>query len=202
MNPEMYGGETPPPHFMNYVSVENVDEVTTQEATLGATVVAPPMDIPNVGRFSAIQDPTGAIFSLISLNESYPPIPLTNDPGDITWYELNTKDIEKAKAFYNRLFGWEITGSNHNKDYFQITIEGIAFGGMLQINQDWGADWEKIPSSWLNYIAVENCDGSVKKIKENGGNICMDEFVVENVGKMAVGSDPTGAVFSVIQMLG
>ena len=34
---------------------------------LGGTIVMPPTDIPNVGRFCQIQDPTGAVFSVITL---------------------------------------------------------------------------------------------------------------------------------------
>lgn len=200
MQAEMYGGEIPPAHFMNYISVENVDEMTSKAFELNGKIISPPMDIPNVGRFSVIQDPTGAVFSLITLKETYPPSPVSSNPGELTWYELNTKNIEQAKSFYQEFLGWEINPSEHSKDYFSISLNGVSFGGMLQINQDWGEGWENIPSNWLNYIAVDNCDETVEKIKENGGNICIDNFVVENVGKMAVASDSIGAVFSIIQM--
>ncbi len=69
MNAEMYGGTLPPPHFTNYVAVDDVDEMAGKAFDLGGTIVVPPMDIPNVGRFAAIQDPTGAKFHLITLKE-------------------------------------------------------------------------------------------------------------------------------------
>jgi uncharacterized protein len=31
---------------------------------LGGKVIAPPMDIPDIGRFSIVQDPQGATFAL------------------------------------------------------------------------------------------------------------------------------------------
>lgn len=200
MQAEMYGGEMPPPHFMNYIAVENIDEMTSKVFDLNGKIVSPPMDIPNVGRFSVVEDLTGAVFSLITLKETYPPSPLSSNPGELTWYELNTKDIEKSKNFYQEFLGWEVNPSEHNKDYSNISINGVCFGGMLQITQDWGEGWENIPSHWLNYVAVADCDETVGKIKENGGNICIDNFVIENVGKMAVASDQAGAVFSIIQM--
>lgn len=61
------GKQVPPPHFMNYIAVEDVDETASQAFDLGGTIVVPPMDIPNVGRFCQIQDPTGATFSIITL---------------------------------------------------------------------------------------------------------------------------------------
>jgi predicted enzyme related to lactoylglutathione lyase len=67
MTPEMFGGHMPPPHFMNYVSVTNVDETASKVEDLGGKIVSPPMDIPNVGRFCVIQDPTGAHVALLTL---------------------------------------------------------------------------------------------------------------------------------------
>lgn len=67
---EMCGGnEPPPPHFINYISVDNVDESASKAFELGGKIVAPPMDIPNVGRFALIQDPTGANVAFITLKE-------------------------------------------------------------------------------------------------------------------------------------
>lgn len=68
MTPEMCGGETPPPpHFMSYIAVDNVDETASKAVELGGKLVVPPTDIPNVGRFCMIEDPTGAAFSALTL---------------------------------------------------------------------------------------------------------------------------------------
>jgi uncharacterized protein len=70
MTPEMCGvEEIPPPHFMNYIYVNNVDELANKAADLGGKIVSPPADIPNVGRFAMIQDPTGAMFAILTLKE-------------------------------------------------------------------------------------------------------------------------------------
>ena len=64
IDPQWFGGNPPPPHFMNYVMVDDVDASTTKAAELGATVVRGPMDVPGVGRMAVIADPTGAHISL------------------------------------------------------------------------------------------------------------------------------------------
>src|SRR5690348_3805398 len=51
MRPEWYGGEMPKPHVNIYVAVDDVDETTRQAFELGGTILSPPADIPNVGRF-------------------------------------------------------------------------------------------------------------------------------------------------------
>lgn len=67
LNEKMCEGTVPPPHFMNYVAVTDVDESATKAFELGGKIISPPMDIPNVGRFCVVQDPTGASISMITL---------------------------------------------------------------------------------------------------------------------------------------
>lgn len=55
-----------PPHWMSYITVENVDDATKKAEELGATVCVPPSDIPDTGRFSVITDPTGATIALFA----------------------------------------------------------------------------------------------------------------------------------------
>ena len=64
VDPGWFGGNPPPPHYMNYVMVDDVDESTKRATELGATVTRGPMDIPGVGRMSIIADPTGAHIAL------------------------------------------------------------------------------------------------------------------------------------------
>jgi predicted enzyme related to lactoylglutathione lyase len=68
MGPE-YGGA--PSHWMAYVAVEDVDERARQVWELGGKVCVPPTDIPNVGRFCVVNDPTGATISLITLKGAH-----------------------------------------------------------------------------------------------------------------------------------
>ena len=63
INPDWFGGNPPPPHFMIYVAVDDVDENAKLAEELGGKIHKGPMDIPNVGRMCIIEDPTGAMFS-------------------------------------------------------------------------------------------------------------------------------------------
>jgi predicted enzyme related to lactoylglutathione lyase len=51
-------------HWLTYLHVKDVDASTRNARELGAKVIVEPRDIPNVGRFSAIDDPTGAGIAL------------------------------------------------------------------------------------------------------------------------------------------
>jgi predicted enzyme related to lactoylglutathione lyase len=52
--------------WLAYLHVARVDEATRNAVELGAQVRMQPTDIPKIGRFSVIADPTGAIVALFS----------------------------------------------------------------------------------------------------------------------------------------
>jgi predicted enzyme related to lactoylglutathione lyase len=62
-----------PPHWLAYFAVEDTDAKVKQANDLGGRTIAPPIDIPDTGRFAVIQDPQGAVFGIIKL--SNPPTP-------------------------------------------------------------------------------------------------------------------------------
>lgn len=53
-----------PPNWLPYFEVRDPDATATKAASLGGRPIVPPTDIPQVGRFSVIQDPQGAVFAI------------------------------------------------------------------------------------------------------------------------------------------
>jgi predicted enzyme related to lactoylglutathione lyase len=58
-----------PPHWLAYFAVDDTDAKVQKATELGGKIIAPPMDIPGTGRFAIIQDPQGAAFGIIKLNQ-------------------------------------------------------------------------------------------------------------------------------------
>lgn len=56
-----------PPNWGIYFAVDDCDATFALAQTLGGKVIVPPMDIPNIGRFCTLQDPQGAVFSVIKV---------------------------------------------------------------------------------------------------------------------------------------
>ncbi|MDO9075105.1 MAG: VOC family protein [Rubrivivax sp.] len=63
-NPE--GAPPMPPHWGAYITVSNVDETLGRCTTLGGKVLVPAMGIPGVGRMAVLQDPQGAVLSVMA----------------------------------------------------------------------------------------------------------------------------------------
>lgn len=121
------------------------------------------------------------------------------EPGTFCWIELSTSDRVAATRFYTQLFGWTTN---------ETPLGGGAVYVMLQKNgRDVGALYEMFPQQreegvppfWMSYVAVESADEMAEKAKQLGATVMKDAFDVMDVGRMAVLTDPVGAVFSLWQ---
>jgi predicted enzyme related to lactoylglutathione lyase len=68
MDPKWFGDSLPPPHFMTYIAVDDVDENARRAVELGGKLHKA-MDVPNVGRIAILEDPTGAMFATYKMQE-------------------------------------------------------------------------------------------------------------------------------------
>lgn len=119
--------------------------------------------------------------------------------GDICWYELSTPDLEKAKEFYGKSFGWKFTDHDMgDMKYSMIKINDKEFGGVWAIPKD---QTKQIPPHWMAYILVENLDDAVKKVTAQGASIMKPATQVSDFGRFAIITDPTGAHIALWQNL-
>ena len=54
-----------PPHWLPYVAIDDVDVTIGRAKKRGARIVAGPEDIPGIGRFGVLEDPTGAVLAIM-----------------------------------------------------------------------------------------------------------------------------------------
>jgi len=186
-----------PPHWMNYVLVEDVDAVAAGVEPAGGKLIWPPMDIPGVGRMAAFADPEGARLSLFQAGARAGRPDMGAAHGAFCWAELNTNDPEAAAAFYTAVLPWD----GHRSDsgphpYTEWLVGGRPVGGMIQIDRSWGP----VPAHWTTYFAVDDCDAAVARAVELGGSSKMPATTIDGVGRFALLDDPTGATFAVIEL--
>ena len=116
--------------------------------------------------------------------------------GTICWRELATKDLPAAMEFYSKLFGWTLEQTKITAiEYKEIQMNGVAYGGMMATDENWGP----VLSHWNTYVAVDNADETAEKIIANGGSIRVPPFDAPGVGRMSLVADPSGANFAIIQ---
>lgn len=59
-----------PPHWVVYFAVADCDAAAGRGSELGADLIVPATDVPEVGRFAWLRDPLGAVFGIIRLQDA------------------------------------------------------------------------------------------------------------------------------------
>jgi uncharacterized protein len=118
-------------------------------------------------------------------------------PGVPCWVDTSQPDPEAAVDFYRDLFGWQfedVMPPGSEGKYFIARIRG---GDVAAV----GSIPEAAPSeaAWNTYVWVESADETASKVRDAGGKVVMEPFDVMESGRMAVFSDPEGAIFCVWQ---
>ena len=110
--------------------------------------------------------------------------------------ELNTPDPEKAKAFYSKLFQWQLEDVPNpavlDGSYTLIRVEEGTGGGIMK--QIPGG-----PPGWLAYVQVDDIHATTQKAKSLGAEVMKDVTEVMGMGFLSFIRDPTGAVLGLWQ---
>jgi predicted enzyme related to lactoylglutathione lyase len=204
------------PAWNTYVSVADVDAVVPRVEAAGGTVVAPPFDVGPAGRMAVFADPEGAHFRVWQAGRTNG-VELVNAPGSWNWSDLETRDIEAAKAFYGAVFGWEfgevdlgqgpsamirVPGYGEHLDALNPgTLEGHKSMGAPEGFSD-AIGWMQPPARedgaarWAVTFSVADADESAVRARELGGTVLAEPFDVPYV-RMAVLRDPEGETFAI-----
>ncbi len=114
----------------------------------------------------------------------------------LSWNELQTRDLDGAKAFYNAVFGW--TYVVDKSGYVSCLADGRSQAGMMAIEESWG----DVPPNWTVYFLVEDAKPAAARAEELGGNVLVPPSPAGDIGEFAVLQDPQGGAFSVIRFDG
>ena len=193
MQPEM-AAQGVPSHWTSYVTVDDVDAMVKKVNALGGVVIAEPFDVFDSGRMLVLQDPTGATVALWQPN-THIGAGVVNTPGAMTWNELYTRDIAKARDFYSALLGWTFE-KMEGMEYYTISNKGRMNGGMMELSDEWG----DVPANWTVYFSVEDIEKTAKAIKANGGTLHGEITDAGGIGRFVMAADPTGATAAYIQL--
>jgi len=189
-----------PSAWSSYIKVEDADATTQQVEEAGGQVHFGPIDLPNEsGRMAVLQDPTGA-FVCINQQQKHPGAELVNEPGTWNWNNLMTRDLDAAKDFYGRVFGWNAIHNDEAPDFVWMwQVEGQRWpegcAGLMEMGSDVPAD---APPYWQVYVMVENADEAIEKTKAAGGRLVFGPLEIP-VGRVATLFDPQGAAFSIVE---
>jgi len=185
--------EGQPPAWSTYIAVDDVDATVAKAKEAGGSVIAEPMDVLDYGRMAFLADPSGAVLGLWKAGRNVG-AGLVNEPGALSWNELNTRDVAGAKDFYGAVFGWTFDDQG---SYTRVLLDGDPVAGILNLVEQ-GVP-EEVPAHWQVYFAVDDTDATVEKAKAGGGGVLVEPFDTP-IGRIAILHDPFRASFAVIAL--
>ncbi|MFD4246647.1 VOC family protein [Streptomyces sp. NPDC058525] len=117
-------------------------------------------------------------------------------PGTPCWIDLMVPDQQAALDFYCGLFGWQgEIGPSEQGGYTVCTLKGKPVAGIMKAMYPDGSIPDPLPPTvWTTYLSTDSLDATVKSLTDARGQVLMGPMDVMDLGRMAVASDPTGAV--------
>jgi len=109
----------------------------------------------------------------------------------IVWFEIPADNVDRAKAFYSKLFGWKINPIPTMPDYQHVDTGGP------DASPDGGLMTRRHPgqaiTSYVSVASVAKSDATVEKL---GGKVCVPKSAVPQMGYFAICQDPEGNTFA------
>jgi uncharacterized protein len=188
------------PCWMGYLHVADVDAAVTAIQADGGQLLMPAFDI-EVGRIAMVADPQGVPHYVMTPRPAGGKEGMTSDVYDrwieqrVAWNELMSPDLEAAKAFYAKHYGFafnEVMPMGPLGDYCFIDHGGQTIGAVMQKSAEMPA------GMWNYYIRVPEIDTATAKVKELGGQVFNAPMEVPGGDWIINGMDPQGAMFSLV----
>ncbi|MFF4818641.1 VOC family protein [Kitasatospora sp. NPDC001309] len=171
------------------IAVADADATAARAEAAGGKVRKEPTDVTDLGRFSVVADPSGAVLILWQAR-AFAGAGVFNEPGSLGWVELATRDAAGARAFYPEVFGWSVAPSEH---YTQWGLDGQDFGGMVVMDDGFPP---QVAPHWLPYFSVADVDNTVGRAVAMGADVLMPAYSMPG-RRIAVLRDAQGAPFGV-----
>ncbi len=175
-----------------YLQAADVDEVAAAATTHGGQVLAPPMDVRELGRMTFLADAGGAGIGAWQSGE-HEGFGLVAEVGSPGWFELHTRDYDRTVAFYRDVFGWETHTMSDTPEFRYTTLfaEERAAAGIMDAS---GTLPDGVPAHWSVYFVVDDTDAALARTQELGGKV-VQPAEDSPFGRLAQASDVTGALF-------
>ena len=179
-----------PAGWVTYFATDDAEACAGRVTAAGGTVTVPPMAVLDQGTMAIALDPQGNVFGLWEAG-GFIGEGVFNEPGTVVWNEAAVEDPDGAREFYAAVFGYTWTEIPDAGGYSTFSVDDRPLGGL-------GALGPNLPAGWTTCFSVTSADEAVRRLEAGGGKVLVPAED-SPYGRFAVGTDPWGAPFSVMQ---
>lgn len=116
-------------------------------------------------------------------------------PATLRHFAINADDVPRARAFYERVFGWTFQPWGP-PGFYQVRNAGKGLRGALQDRRALGG--QPMPGIELTF-AVEDLAATITQIEAAGGKLLMQPYRIEGVGELVFFLDTEGNIAGAMQ---
>ena len=116
---------------------------------------------------------------------------MTEQTNPVNWFEIPVNDLEKAKQFYETVFGFELSLNEMGPmkmAWFPMTQGGPGATGTLMQSEGYAPSH----AGTLVYFTVTDIEGTLDKVNASGGNTLMPKTSIGEHGYIAHFQDCEG----------
>jgi hypothetical protein len=117
-------------------------------------------------------------------------------PAKLRHLAINADDVQRAKGFYESVFGWRFEPWGP-PDYYQVNNAGEGFRGALQERREL-----KPGAKMLGFeatLGVKDIQATIAVVEAAGGRILTRPFYIEGVGRLVYFEDTEGNLVGAMQ---
>ena len=120
--------------------------------------------------------------------------------NDVVHFAIHAHDCQRAKAFYEQVFGWSFEPWGP-PEFWLIHTSPAGIRGALQKRRGPAPDPEADPAM-IGYectIGVADVEATAQAVEEHGGQVTLPPMVLETVGTLIMFRDTEGNTVGAMQ---
>lgn len=194
-----------PLQWMPHIQVADVAASAQRGLDLGGSVLMHARADDGTSHWAVLLDPNGAAFGIIPVVPAglIPPSAAATDAataGRIAWLDLTVPDATATRDFYRQVVGWSVQdvamqdGGERYADYNMLRHDGVPAAGVCHAR---GVN-VGLPAAWMIYLPVGDLDESLRRVREEGGEVVKAMQREDGKHLYAAVRDPVGACLALV----
>jgi predicted enzyme related to lactoylglutathione lyase len=112
--------------------------------------------------------------------------------NQLSHFAINADDVDRARRFYEAVFGWTFQPFGPPGFYRIHTADGKPPGPMGALQQRRELVPGRSMSGFECTVAVDDVDAVARAVTASGGRVVMDKTAIAGVGELIFFEDPEG----------
>ena len=181
-----------PPAWTTYIASADIKATAASITEHGGAVMMDPFDVLDAGRMTVFSSPDGAIAGVWE-PAKHRGSDRVNEPGAWGWSDLATRDVDTARAFYGKVFGWKLQSDPTWGEF--MSVEECPIASISELGPEMPP---QVPAHWRVTFMCDDADALIARAQGLGGTPHGPVTDFASGGRQGALADPQGAQFGVM----